>query len=187
MDKKRLLHIGCGSQPIPDWLSHFDEVRVDIDPACKPHFVRNMLDLHDIGTFDFVFSSHCLEHLYPYQVTRALAEFLRVLNPSGACLVVVPDLEDVKPDTNVIASTGVGPLCGLDMYYGLHTELEVNPHMAHHCGFVQSVLEMVFKAAGFEHVHVKRAGNYNLVGSGTAKTSEHWQALADELCGIEAA
>jgi SAM-dependent methyltransferase len=139
---------------------------VDIDPETNPHFVRDMLDLHDIGTFDCIYSSHCLEHLYPYQVPRALTEFLRVLNPGGACLVVVPDLEDVKPDVNPIASTGLVRLCGLDLYYGLHSELEAKPQMAHHCGFIQPVLELVLKSAGFEGVVCERAENFNLTGSG---------------------
>lgn len=125
-----------------------------------------MLNLHDIGTFDCIYSSHCLEHLYPYEVPRALEEFKRVLNPGGALFVVVPDLEDVKPDTTVIASTGLGPLCGLDMYYGLHTELESNPHMAHHCGFIAPVLHDALLAAGFEQVKAERLDNFNLMGSG---------------------
>ena len=170
-DKKRLLHIGCGSQPLPDWLSQFDEVRVDVDPTVNPHFVRDMLDLHDIGTFDMIYSSHCLEHLYPYQVPRALAEFQRVLNPGGSCLIMVPDLEGINPDTKrvmFVMEDGkvVHEICGLDMYYGLHTELETSPYMAHHCGFVSSVLDEVMKSAGFINVITERLENHNLMTSG---------------------
>lgn len=170
---KRLLHIGCGSQPLPGWLSQFEEVRVDIDPACNPHFVRDMLSLHDIGTFDLVYSSHCLEHLYPYQVPKALAEFQRVLNPGGSVLIMVPDLEGITPDTKPVMfvyedgnPVPVHRICGLDMYYGLHTELEVNPHMAHHCGFIAPVLDSVMKEAGFENVITERLENHNLMTSG---------------------
>lgn len=170
---KRLLHIGCGSQSLPDWLlqpdgaePQFDEVRVDINPLVKPHFVRDMLDLHDIGTFDVIYSSHCLEHLYPYQVPRALAEFRRVLNPQGALIIVVPDLEDVRPDTKPLIDSDLGLLCGLDMFYGRHTELEHNPHMAHHCGFIENTLTEVLKAAGFAQVETQRLTNYNLCATG---------------------
>lgn len=159
---KRLLHIGCGTEPVPDWLSRFDEVRVDIEPETKPHFVRDMLDLHDIGTFDAIYSCHNLEHLYPYQVPRALAEFKRVLNPKGAVVIMVPDLEDVKPDTKMLQNCDLGPICGLDMFYGHHAVLESQPYMAHHCGFIQSTLESTLKEAAFVNVKVERLGNYNL-------------------------
>lgn len=162
----RLLHIGCGTQPLPDWLPCDNEVRVDIDPSVKPDFVRNMLDLHDIGTFDVIYSSHCLEHLYPYQVPRALAEFKRVLHPGGAVMIVVPDLEDVTPDTTPLINTEMGLICGLDMFYGAHTELEACPYMAHHCGFTAEVLKRTLEESNFENVTTKRLINYNLCGSG---------------------
>jgi ubiquinone/menaquinone biosynthesis C-methylase UbiE len=161
-----LLHLGCGSEPIPDWLSHFDEVRVDVNPDVKPHFVRDMLNLHDIGTFDVIYCCHALEHLYPYQVPRALAEFKRVLNPGGGVFVVVPDLEDVKPDTTMLMNCDLGPICGLDMFYGHHSSLESNPWMAHHCGFIESTLREALEQAGFEQVKMQRLANYNLCAAG---------------------
>lgn len=139
---------------------------MDIEPAVKPHFVRDMLNLNDIGTFDVIYSCHNLEHLYPYQVPRALAEFRRVLNPAGAVIIMVPDLEDVRPTTKMLADCGMGPICGLDMFYGHHAVLETEPYMAHHCGFIQETLEDALKAAGFENVQVERIGNYNLFGTG---------------------
>ena len=165
---KRLLHIGCGSQPLPAWLSQpdFEEVRVDINPEVKPDFVRDMLDLYDIGTFDVIYSSHCLEHLYPYQVPRALAEFRRVLNPNGALIIVVPDLEEVKPDTKPLIDSELGLICGLDMFYGCHSELERNPHMAHHSGFIADTLATALTEAGFKQVETQRLENYNLCATG---------------------
>jgi len=41
------------------------------------------------GTYDFVYSSHCLEHLH--SVERALSSWVRVLKPGGVLYVVVPD------------------------------------------------------------------------------------------------
>lgn len=128
--------------------------------------MRDMLNLHDIGTFDAIYSCHNLEHLYPYQVPRALAEFRRVLNPKGAVIIMVPDLEDIKPDTKIIMDCEMGPICGLDVLYGHHSVLESRPYMAHHCGFIQSTLDSTLKEAGFVDVKVERLGNYNLFGSG---------------------
>jgi SAM-dependent methyltransferase len=41
------------------------------------------------GTFDFVYSSHCLEHMR--DVPEALANWTRVLRPNGWLYAVVPD------------------------------------------------------------------------------------------------
>jgi SAM-dependent methyltransferase len=165
---KRLLHIGCGKQPLPEWLpaTLFSEVRVDIEPSVEPDFVRNMLDLHDIGTFDFIYSSHNLEHLYPYEVPRALAEFMRVLNDGGAIAIVVPDLEDVRPTEEPLSNCELGLICGLDMYYGHHSQIEQFPYMAHHSGFIKQTLEKALLAAGFVNIKIDRLSNYNLCAMG---------------------
>ena len=148
-------------------------MRVDIDPEVNPHFVRNMLDLNDIGTFDVIYSCHNLEHLYPYEVPRALKEFHRVLNENGSVLIIVPDLEDVKPDVKRLLDCGMGPICGLDMYYGHHAVLEAQPYMAHHCGFVAPILQSVMEAAGFANVSTTRGQNYNLIGAGDKNGKIH--------------
>lgn len=163
---KRLIHIGCGSQPLPDWLSQFDEVRVDIDPETKPDFVRDMLDLSGLGEFDVLYCCHALEHLYPYQVPRALAEFKKALKPAGAVIIMVPDLEDVKPTLDLILTCDIGPMCGLDLFYGHHAVLESQPYMAHHCGFTAPVLKDALIEAGFVKVETQRLSNYNLCGTG---------------------
>lgn len=159
--------MGCGSQPLPDWLSHFEDVRVDVDPATNPHFVRNMLNLHDLEGFDGVYCCHALEHLYPYQVPRALAEFKRAIKEEGMVVLMVPDLEDVKPTLDPIGLTcDLGPMCGLDLFYGHHAVLESQPYMAHHCGFTQQSLFDVLMEAGFRKVKVDRLDNFNLFGVG---------------------
>ena len=145
----------------------FNEVRVDIEPRNHPDYVRDMLDLHDIGTFDLIYSSHNLEHLYPYQVPRAMQEFMRVLNPGGVLMIVVPDLEDVRPTTEPLSSCAMGGICGLDMYYGHHSQLEEFPYMAHHSGFISETLKDAFTEAGFLNVRTQRLINYNLCGSGS--------------------
>lgn len=176
---KRLLHIGCGTEPLPAWFGDsIDEVRVDIDPEVDPHFVRNMLNLHEIGTFDIIYSSHCLEHLYPYEVPKALTEFMRVLNDKGAVFIVVPDLEDVRPTTQKLVDCDMGPICGLDMYYGHHAVLESQPYMAHHCGFIASTLQDALDAAGFEKVQTQRLDNYNLCATGEKNEVKFTHACA---------
>jgi len=45
------------------------------------------------GTFDYVFTSHMLEHLHPADGAACVSEVHRVLRPGGLVRVVVPDLD----------------------------------------------------------------------------------------------
>ena len=161
-----VLHVGCGSSPLPAWLEGYDETRLDIDPDCQPDIVASLTDLGAIGPFDLVFSSHCLEHLMPHDVNTALTEFLRVLRPGGGAVILVPDLQDVRPTTEVLYESDAGPICGLDMYYGLHSVLVAQPYMAHRCGFVRETLAEAVAEAGFSTVKVDRLLHYNLMAVG---------------------
>jgi predicted SAM-dependent methyltransferase len=161
---KTVLHIGCGTHSLPEWLEGYEEVRLDIDPDVQPDIIASMTDLGEIGPYDAVYSSHCLEHLYPDEVHVALAEVRRVLKPGGFAVIIVPDLEDVRPTEEVVYVSTGGPVTGLHMFYGMP---EKNRHMAHHCGFVAETMKRVLDAAGFARVEVTRSG-YNLIGAAVA-------------------
>lgn len=162
-----LLHVGCGNERVTDEgpLDGYDEVRLDIDPNCKPDIIASMTDMGDIGPFDMVYSSHSLEHLDPDGVRLALAEFFRVLKPGGAVMIFVPDLEDVPLTEEPLYESPAGPICGLDLMYGLRSCLHLMPYMAHKTAFVRATLEGVLLEAGFSPVHVKRIGCYNLIAT----------------------
>jgi SAM-dependent methyltransferase len=161
-----ILHAGCGTTPLPEWLGG-TEVRLDIDPRCKPDIVASLTDMGDIGPFDVVFSCHCLEHLYSHDVPKALAEFMRVLRPGGAAVIVVPDLENIRPTEEVMYESPAGPITGLDMFFGHRGMVERSPYMAHKCGFIRSTLEGALKTAGFEPVKMDNLSPFDLVGIGT--------------------
>jgi ubiquinone/menaquinone biosynthesis C-methylase UbiE len=163
----RLLHAGCGGSKLPYWFGDkYEEVRLDIDPEVKPDIVASLVDLGDIGTFGLVYTSHCVEHLYPKDVRTALAEFYRVTAPGGSTVVIVPDLEGVQATEEVLYECDGGPITGLDMIYGCRNDMENNQFMAHHCGFVTETLEKAMKAAGFESVTMKRLPQHNLMAVG---------------------
>lgn len=162
----RILHVGCGSAPLPDWLQG-EEVRLDIDPQHKPDIVASMTDIpEDIGGFSLVYTNHSLEHLYPHDLPRTLAGFLRVLAPGGIVIAVVPDLEDIRPTEDVVYVSPSGPVTGLDMYYGARWLLHARPHMAHHNGFVAATLRAALERAGFANVRAIRDTAWNLIGIG---------------------
>ena len=165
MSRGALLHVGCGTAAPPEWLSDYDETRLDINADARPDVVASMLDMGDIGPFDVVFCEHALEHVAPFEVPRALSEFRRVLKPGGHAVVFVPDLEGVSPTNAVILQTPSGPVTGHDLFYGFGPALKDNPFMAHRCGFVAETLEMAFREAGFADVKTQRVGNFNLMGA----------------------
>ena len=161
-----VLHVGCGRDPLPAWLTDYDEVRFDIDPGVEPHIVGSMLDMGDIGGFDVVFSSHALEHVYPHEVPVALGEFRRVLKPGGIVAIMVPNLDGVKPTEDVLYDSPAGPVCGLDMFYGMSRLIKDAPYMAHHSGFVPDTLAKAMTAAGFTDVTAQALEHWTLFGSG---------------------
>lgn len=161
----RLLHAGCGGSDLPPFLAGgpYEEVRLDIDESVKPDIVASLVDLGDIGSFGVVYTSHCVEHLYPDQVRTALAEFYRVTDPGGATIVIVPDLEGVTATEKPLFECPIGWLSGLDLIYGCRYDAGRSEYMAHHSGFVSETLEAAMRNAGFSSVTMKRLPDYNLM------------------------
>ncbi len=168
---RRVLNAGSGPpsnrhlHPIftkGDW----DEIRLDIDPQAAAHLTGSIVDMSGLiaaQSFDAVWSSHSLEHLYAHEVPRALSEFFRILKPDGFALVSSPDLETVAA---LVAAQGLdhpaymspaGPITPLDMLFG-HTASIARglTSMAHNTGFTCASLGNALAQAGFAMVLVKR-------------------------------
>ena len=47
------------------------------------------------GSFDAVYSSHVLEHMYRVEALGVLKEAWRILRPGGTCRMLVPDLKAI--------------------------------------------------------------------------------------------
>lgn len=163
---KHVLHTGCSGHPLPEYLAGCRETRCDIDPLCNPDIVASITDLGDIGQFDIVLCSHTLEHVYHHEVPVALSEFRRVLVDGGSVVILVPDLEDVKPTNEIIGEAPGLKITGLDLIYGLSSCVAQSPHWAHKTGFTQQTLTDALKAAGFKEPTVKRIPYYNLLAVG---------------------
>ena len=162
----RLLNVGSGSQKLKEWEEKgYEVVTLDIVPETKPDIIADMCNMGEIGQFEAVFSCHSLEHLYPHQVNQALKEFYRVLLPGGTATIMVPDLEDVRPDGKVLGMGESGPICGLHLFYGDFRLIPTHPYMAHHSGFIAETLEAAMTEAGFE-TKTSRLEGHNLLGIG---------------------
>jgi SAM-dependent methyltransferase len=143
----------------------FQTTYLDIEARTNPDIVADMTDMGEIGLFDMVYCCHALEHLYPHQVNLALKEFKRVLKQGGAAMIVVPDLEGVKPNNQVLERSDRAPITGLHLFYGDHTQIPEYPFMAHHCGFIAETLEYALTSAGLK-AQTMRQPDFNLVGIG---------------------
>jgi ubiquinone/menaquinone biosynthesis C-methylase UbiE len=160
----RILHVGCGGDQLPPWLEG-DETRLDIDPVHRPHIVASMTDMGDIGQYDTIFCSHALEHLNPFNVEKALREFVRVLSSGGTAIIIVPDTEGVEPNDAVLFVSPSGPITGYDIING-HSSRAENPYMAHHSCFTAKTLRCAMERSGFARVATTRAESYNLIAAG---------------------
>ena len=165
-ERNRFLHVGCGTaykdRTTPCFASDaWDEVRLDILPEVRPDILSTIVTLDgvDDASFDAVFSSHNIEHLYPYEVPQALASFYRVLRDGGHLVITCPDLQSACEPIAAgrllepLYMSPSGPVSPLDMLYGFRPSLQAGSHaMAHRCGFVLDVLRQELHNAGFDMV-----------------------------------
>jgi len=165
-----LLHVGCGQERkesttagfnTPDWT----ELRLDISPEVKPDIVASMTDMSPVETasVDAIFSSHNIEHLYAHELPLALAEFRRVLKPTGYAVVTCPDLQQVAMHvaegrlTEPLYTSPAGPISAHDIIYGHASSLAAGQlYMAHRSGFTLKSLADALVAAGFAKITAMR-------------------------------
>lgn len=188
------LHIGCGPKRkdqttrgfnTPDWT----ELRLDIDAGVNPDITGTMTDMSAVAdaSVDAIFSSHNIEHLYPHEVPKALAEFKRVLKPDGFAVITCPDLQSVcalvaaDKLTEPAYVAPAGPIAPLDILYGHRPPMaRGNLYMAHRCGFTRKVLDATLRAQGFAAVaSLKRNSAFDLwaLASVSARTEDEMKSL----------
>lgn len=195
---KTFLHIGCGSKQKERTTAGFnteawDELRLDIDERVNPDIVGTMTDMSSVAdaSVDAIFSSHNIEHLYPHEVSLALAEFRRVLKPEWFVVITCPDLQSVcalvaeDKLTDPAYTSPAGPITPLDILYGHRPAMaKGNLFMAHRCGFTQKVLGGTLQSAGFAKVAIKRRAHpsYDLwaIATNSAMDDAALRALAAE-------
>jgi SAM-dependent methyltransferase len=170
---KRVLSAGSGPASARQLHAAFrtdrwQEVRFDIDPHVKPDIVGSITDMSKLigsESFDGVWSSHSLEHLYAHEVPLALGEFRRILKPGGFALITSPDIESIASMVleygldHVAYTSPVGPITPHDMLFGHSASIERgSTFMAHNTGFTCASLGQRLLDAGFPVVLAKREG-----------------------------
>lgn len=79
------IDIGAGNDPLSaDYFTSISSVVVYDLPQGDANRCENIPD----GHFDFVYSSHCLEHMHDPEI--ALGNWLRICRPGGHVIVAVP-------------------------------------------------------------------------------------------------
>lgn len=73
------IDIGCGPDPVSPTVRRFD--RADGD--------ANRITQHVREQFDFVYSSHCLEHMW--EPRKTILEWWQLVRPGGHLFFIVPD------------------------------------------------------------------------------------------------
>lgn len=85
------IDIGCGGLPFPcdaALARHFPNVTDVIPWDIQDGDAQNMASVSS-GIYDFVVSSHCLEHMVSPGI--ALHNWLRILKPGGYAIITIPD------------------------------------------------------------------------------------------------
>lgn len=167
------LHVGCGHKRkdrTTAGFSDWKELRFDIDESVLPDLVGTMTDMSSVASasVNAVFSSHNIEHLYPHEVPKALAEFVRVLSDDGFAVITCPDIQSVcaliaeDKLTEPAYTSPAGPIAPLDILYGHRASMaQGNLYMAHRCGFTERVLTGTLQTAGFASVaSIKRGAPF---------------------------
>lgn len=177
VQKKRVLNAGSGvsgSGRLPPSFSpdKWQEIRLDIDPGTQPDIVASFADMRGTvgdGSFDALYSSHSIEHLYAHEVIPAFREFRRVLKPDGFALVTCPDLASIARHLlqhgaeSIAYESPAGPIRPIDMLYGHSQSIaEGRRAMAHRTGFTAPRLARIALVSGFTEVRAIEGGLFDL-------------------------
>lgn len=98
------------------------------------------------GTFDYVFSSHMLEHLCPDEATGCLREIHRVLKPGGVLRLAVPDLDYIVASYNPEQPEGL-----LDSIFQGRSR-KTHPLARHWWHYNARSLDQALRTAGFAQI-----------------------------------
>jgi ubiquinone/menaquinone biosynthesis C-methylase UbiE len=175
MNKKTVLHVGCGTMPIEPYFpaQEWMETRLDIDPAVQPDIVCSITNMTPVSdeSYDAICSLHNLEHLYAHEVYLTLKEFHRVLKPNGIAYVVLPDIQTVAEEIvkgnleGFLYHSPAGPISPIDVIWGHRDSIQAGNHyMVHKTGFTAQTLGQKFIDVGFQQVKVtRRRNNFELL------------------------
>lgn len=165
----RVLNIGSGR--CKSVLKDAEEMRLDCDPDVKPDILGDICDPNIVikDSYDCVWCSHVLEHLYEHQISYVLDKIHSVLNSDGVLILSVPDIASVVKQmvsknlelSDVLYQSQIGPIRVLDVFYGLQSEIKKGKvAYTHKMGFDYKSIKKVLMDK-FAEVYIRRV-NYEI-------------------------
>jgi len=82
------IDIGCGNDSLGKYQQQFPLIS-SVRPWDLPDGDAQYMSTVEDNTYDFVHSSHCLEHLYDPKL--ALQNWIRICKPGGHLIITIPD------------------------------------------------------------------------------------------------
>jgi predicted SAM-dependent methyltransferase len=164
------LQVGCGHKRkdrTTAGFSDWKELRFDIYETVLRDLVGTMTDMSSASSasVNAIFSSHNIEHLYPHEVPKALAEFVPVPSDDGFAVITCPDIQSVcaliaqDKLTEPAYTSPAGPISPLDILYDHRASMaQGNLYMAHLCDFSERELTGTLQTAGFASVAFTKRG-----------------------------
>lgn len=175
MNKFKFLHVGCGPKKKEQTTFIFnsekwEEVRFDIDKSHNPDIIGSMTNMSmiDDNSFDAVFSSHNIEHLFYHEAEIAVKEFYRILKPSGYVFLLCPDIIEAckavyenGPNSKLYSTAAGIDISPIDVIYGWRLSIKNgNEYMAHKFGYSEQSLISLFKNGNFLNIASASRGNH---------------------------
>ena len=166
INRAKILNVGCGYSGVQ--LPNVKEVRLDADPKAKPDIVLDIRNLKELpgNTYEGVWCSHVLEHLYEHELPVVLDGIRHVLKKNGVLFAMVPDLRALFLEVlqknisvnDVLYVSGMGPVRPRDMLYGFQPEVATgNIFYSHKTGFDAKTLCGCLTSAGFKKIFVEES------------------------------
>ena len=143
------LNLGCGGVYLPGFVN-IDKVAWGTLGA---DVIADVLDLNMYADseVDYIHAYGLLEHIPPWDTSRALTEWLRVLRPGGTIHIEVPDLYRVFEGWLVTGD--LDEQLAINLIYGGNKEPnKIYPDQHHLTGFSLSRLAQIMSRAGFEDI-----------------------------------
>jgi predicted SAM-dependent methyltransferase len=160
------LHVGCGPKKL-DGYRHQDVLAYGHVDYVSPAWSNPEPN----ETFDEVYARHLLEHLYPWEASRTLTEWHRILKPDGILHLLVPDLEFHCRQLTMEGPSPINPeISNFDHamagFYGWVKEDQL--YMAHRWGYTRKTLPS-FLGQWFNKIIINPSGEWEIDATATGK------------------
>jgi predicted SAM-dependent methyltransferase len=143
------LNLGCGGSSIKDFCN------IDASPYVPCDIVARIEKIKlRSNSVSVIYSSHVFEHIPRARAKKVLAEWYRILEPSGILYICVPDQEvlfkaylDHLPNyANAEIKSSTDLICGV-IYGG-----QANKYDFHYQGYSFTTLKYLLESVGFKEV-----------------------------------